>query len=371
LDEAERKAHTRYIEKRIMQGRNALTLEDLEKLTAIADNVLPNQKALDAWLVEQGFKTRERRFVMAVIPKTLDSARDVFACLDANDGRTLWTVETEFGEARAWGSSSTPAVVDGLVYVAGDKTIYCLDANDGKKLWKQDLPGKEISSSPLVVDGLVVIQAGPLHAFDAKSGEMIWKVNELSGTNSSPSLWEHEGKKYILSNGGRIGLVDPAEGALLWAVPGGGSGTVAVDGDVIVLLGGRKEIGLVAHRISPEKADKLWSIEMADRGSTPILFEGHAYVLGNNKLMCVKLADGSIMWETRQTTEITSPILADGKIFAPTTQGKKFIVVRATPEKFELLGETPAAMSHVSSPVIQDGVLYMRLRDGVAAYDLR
>jgi outer membrane protein assembly factor BamB len=48
---------------------------------------------------------------------------------------------------------STPAIADGLVYVADcGRLIYCVDATDGKVVWTQELNG-EVWSSPMVADG--------------------------------------------------------------------------------------------------------------------------------------------------------------------------------------------------------------------------
>jgi hypothetical protein len=63
-----------------------------------------------------------------------------------------------------------------------------------------------------------------------------------------------------------------------------------------------------------------------------------------------------------------SPVLADGKII---TQNRSAIqVIRATPEKFELLGKATLPLSKWASPAIADGRLYLRQQKNVACYDL-
>ena len=51
---------------------------------------------------------------------------------------------------------TTPAIRDGLVFIADTRGLHCLDAETGAEFWKQDLRG-EVWASPLVADGKVFI----------------------------------------------------------------------------------------------------------------------------------------------------------------------------------------------------------------------
>lgn len=51
---------------------------------------------------------------------------------------------------------SSPAVVDGLVYVAAGNTVSCLDATTGAQVWSYMTDG-EVNSSPAVANGVVYI----------------------------------------------------------------------------------------------------------------------------------------------------------------------------------------------------------------------
>jgi hypothetical protein len=46
------------------------------------------------------------------------------------------------------------------------------------------------------------------------------------------------------------------------------------------------------------------------------------------------------------------------------------MVIRATPERCELLGKATLPLSKWASPTIADGRLYLRQRKNVACYDL-
>ena len=65
---------------------------------------------------------------------------------------------------------SSPVVVgDKVVFGSGDGRLYLVSLATGKKLWSYDL-GKELTASPAVADGLVIIgcEDGALYAFGPK-----------------------------------------------------------------------------------------------------------------------------------------------------------------------------------------------------------
>lgn len=116
----------------------------------------------------------------------------------------------------------------------------------------------------MVVDDVVALFAGPLTALDRKTGEVRWTQKKVSAGDNSLAVWPHQGKTYLICNTGRtVACVDPKDGNVLWAAPGGGKSAAAVSGDHMVIFGGR----VIAYKLSLEKAEKLWAVEkFADRG---------------------------------------------------------------------------------------------------------
>ena len=77
---------------------------------------------------------------------------------------------------------STPAVADGLVYVADcGRLLYCVDANDGKIVWTQDLNG-EVWASPMVADGKVFLgtRSGSFVIMAASREKRVFSTTELT-----------------------------------------------------------------------------------------------------------------------------------------------------------------------------------------------
>jgi hypothetical protein len=140
-----------------------------------------------------------------------------------------------------------------------------------------------------------------------------------------------------------------------------------------------------ALTIAPTRASKIkWENVprgLGDRGSSPLLYRGHIYMTGSmygvKSACCIDVKTGQIKWKQEfQKLESTSPILVDGKVIASVQhtdkkKGRITVMYRATPEKYEELGELNERVADFSSPAVADGLLLLRLANGVACYDLR
>jgi outer membrane protein assembly factor BamB len=161
-------------------------------------------------------------------------------------------------------------------------------------------------------------------------------------------------------------------GKILWSVPGGGWSTPAISGDFMALYASNPAVGISAYRLNLEKPQKLWAMPSTDRGASPVVHEGHVYVVGGlNKAraMCIQLESGKVTWDVPlPNTEIASPVVADGKILV--VVGTSLYMIKADPEKYELLGKADLHVVTCTSPALVDGKAYLRLNDSVSCYDL-
>ncbi|MEM1449820.1 MAG: PQQ-binding-like beta-propeller repeat protein, partial [Planctomycetota bacterium] len=168
-----------------------------------------------------------------------DLARHLLA-FDRATGRELWraSVPGVEGEDVYKGfitqhgyASSTPTTDGERVYVLfGKAGLHAYDL-DGELVWKTDLgqmsdPAKwGDATSPIVVEGTVVVDAGVLGhhlvGVDGETGEIRWRIEDDGLTNSwtTPTVVEDEdGPLVLFSVPKRIIAVEPGSGEIVWEV---------------------------------------------------------------------------------------------------------------------------------------------------------
>jgi outer membrane protein assembly factor BamB len=143
---------------------------------------------------------------------------------------------------------NTTIATDGtrLIVMLGSEGLYSFDMN-GTLQWKKDLgvldsgfymaPAAqwEFSSSPLLVDNVVIVQADVqkdsfLAAFDAATGKELWRTARHDvPTFSTPAIHRVGGQTQIILNGWKeIASYDFKTGQQIWTMKGGGDIPVPV-----------------------------------------------------------------------------------------------------------------------------------------------
>jgi len=282
---------------------------------------------------------------------------DVGLCLDATTGKTLWKKVFP-------GRHSTPCVYDGKVYAVGGKDIYCLDAATGAEIWKVPDAGKELCSSPTIVGGVLVVATGTLKGFDPANGKELWACAQAGNGNiTSPGVWNTDKGSRIITSMGKLTCVNPKDGSVVWQSEGANcNSTPAVAGDICIA--GDPVAG---YRLLPDKAEKLFGSGLRDNASH-LIYNDHVFAYTGGALRCLDLT-GKELWAQAVGGEISSPVLADGKIFA--VCGDNFLVmIDATTTKPAKPTKVRVPVLKCTSPAVADGKLFLRLKTAVACYDL-
>lgn len=285
-------------------------------------------------------------------------------CLNRKDGSSVWqkTVAAKLPEEeriRDHGfAANTPAADSDRVYCFFGKTgVFAFDHN-GKQLWQADVGSKThgwgTSASPVLYEDLVFINASvesdSLIALDRKSGKERWRAEGIKEAWNTPVIVKNvTGEpELVIATQGSIQSFEPETGKQLWTcatdigwymVPS----IVAHDG-IVYCLGGRSGVASLAVRTGGKgdvtKSHRLWTSLKGSNVSSPVIHDGHIYWMNDNHEIayCAKAETGDIVYEQRINRAgqvYASPLLADGRIYYLTREGKAFVV--AANPKFEQL----------------------------------
>ncbi len=250
------------------------------------------------------------------------NGQEVIRCLDADSGKDLWKHEYEAEDADGaaarfpvLGPRSSPAVAGGKVVTLGTRgTLTCLDAKTGKVLWQKDdfrsWPRFYVSSSPLIADGLCIVQLGEereggIVAYDLASGEEKWKWTGDGPSYGSPVLtMVGETKVIIAPTAEKLVAVRARDGRLLWEQEYSqgryNAATPIVENETLIFAGPTR--GMTAKKLvsGDEKlsAESVWTNpDNSVMYNTPVLKNGHLYGISNlNSLFCINVKTGETTW---------------------------------------------------------------------------
>jgi outer membrane protein assembly factor BamB len=360
-----------WIQQRFKLGKTAIPLADYELIKPIVDKEFAGIDALRQWVANQTWSdpaTAEK--VLAAVPNTKVVGNDVVLCLDLKDGKELWRFE-QAGHAAGRTASVTPVVSEGRIYTVLSTKAYCLDAATGQEIWATPVATKKgIAFSPLVADGVVILDAGTLCALDAKTGASVWKCPEFRTGNGSPVPW----KDLILCNAesGELMGIETATGKVRWKQPGGGASTPVISGDLCLAIGKTEGHNLSAFRLSVEGAKTMWSKGFVARryDSSPVIHNGMAYHLGSNRHWCVDLQTGETKWEETKNSDLSSPLVVGDRLLVLENNGGFLAMIAADPTQYRVLGRAKVGALGCATPALDGHLAVMRTKDRMVCYDL-
>ena len=86
--------------------------------------------------------------------------------------------------------------------------------------------------------------------------------------------------------------------------------------------------------------------------------------------LCFDATNGSQRWNATAPGSISSPLLADGKLFVMINNGNNVQVLRADGTERTEIGKANVKAAWVPSPTIADGNLLLRLEDRIRCFSL-
>ncbi len=336
--------------------------------------------------------------------------------LNADTGRLLW--EHKFNvylsdvppHRVGWASPAVDATT-GNVYALGVGGVLLSLSPDGKLLWQRSL-GEDFglvtthggrTVSPVIEGDLAIVsgitsgwgnQARGAHrfmAFDKKSGATVW-VNSpgdrpFDTTYAPPIAAVISGVRLLIAGGsdGAMHAFKPLTGEPVWKFPmskrGLNTGAVLKGTTVFVSHSEENfdtsEMGLLAAldgtatgSIAPKQVK--WAIKNFQGGySSPVIDGERLYQVDNGSVLyAFDTGSGKQVWRMNLgTIQKSSPVLADGKLYVGTENGK-FYILKPGPAKAEILDEDlmgteaqPEAI--IGSPAISRGRIYLPTMDAL------
>ena len=314
---------------------------------------------------------------------------DTIYCLDANTGAGIWkhSYPCVADGAGHPGPASTPTVDGEFVYtLSREGHLFCLDANSGKPIWSRHIvndfgakyPEWGYATSPLVLDNMLIMDAGAALAVDKSNGNLIWKTKDYGeswgiknqgGGYSTPYAFNLDGKQLLaVFNSSGLVILDPSSGRELVLHPWKTSynvnaATPIVSGNEIFISSGYN-VGCALLKISGNSLDIIWQNKsMRNHFNSCVLWEGHLYGVDENRLRCLEWKTGEVKW-TQRALGKGSLMLADGKLIIMGDKGD-LAIAEASPDAYNELARAKVLSGLCwTVPVLSGGKIYCRNHEG-------
>src|SRR5688572_33115085 len=309
--------------------------------------------------------------------------------LDADTGKTVWEYKLSLFQSDvpahriAWASPAADPETGNIYALSGGAQVIALSP-DGKLLWERSF-GEEFAAftthggrtmSPIVDGNLVIVsaavsnwgaQAARSHriiALNKRTGEIVYVSNPggrpYDTAYAAPYIATINGTRLLivgLGDGG-IHAIKPQTGEKVWSFVAAkraiNTGVVVSGSTVIVSHGDENltgnQMGMIAaidgSQTGDIKATKWVHFGEQFGFSSPIVDGSRVYQIENgSRLKAYDLETGKELWtQPLGTAQKAPPVMADGKIFVGTENGR-FFIVRPHADRAEILSDVELPIS--------------------------
>ena len=286
-----------------------------------------------------------------------------------SDGKVVWERKytapyTPVGPAKphGLGPKSSPILAAGRLFTLGiSGVLSAFDAESGQELWRKDFkefsqswPTFGVAMSPAIVHGKLIAHVGTdkdgaLIAFRPEDGTEAWRWDGEGPSYVSPMLLNVAGREMLVSQSAEKTIaVDPETGELIWELPFTTPYTQNIMTpmpfeDLILFSGTRAKTVAVkvtnqGGKFAPEE---VWTTTDATMYmSSPILHEGVIYGFTEKQSGNVFAMDprtGDIRWRGPGRLGHNATLMAVGTYLLTLTSDAELIVTRLGADSYEPL----------------------------------
>jgi outer membrane protein assembly factor BamB len=300
------------------------------------------------------------------------------------------------------GPRATPTLSGDRVYTFGSTGVLnALDAETGSRLWSRNpptdldttIPTWGYSSSPLIVDDLVVVAVGgTLAAYAVADGQPRWVGPAGGDSYSSPQLASIEGvSQVVLPTSTGTMSVAVATGKALWTQPWNTRLPVmpivqpaVLDGSTVLI--GDNSSGLRRLAVSrsssakaaEDKRDTAWTVDerwvsnrLKPYFNDFVVHRGYAYGFDGAILAAVDLANGERKWKGGRYGQGQLVLLPDQDVLLVLSEDGDLALVKAVPEGLTEMARVSALSGKTwNHPVLVGDILLVRNGEEMAAFRL-
>jgi outer membrane protein assembly factor BamB len=323
---------------------------------------------------------------------------DMVFCLDPEDGTLIWytSYETEAKSNHGSGPRATPYIDGASVYTFGRSgDLVAWQLLDGEKLWHvnvEDLGGEEPvwghSSSPLIVDSLLLIQGGGscrTLAFNKHTGALVWKSGEgLAGYAALQPAKLDQMDVVLAFHGTGLAALNLKSGYEYWNVGWKTSydvnaTTPLVSGNKIFITSGYGTGGMMLSADTLAAVSEWVTEEFSSIHSDPYEIDGYIYGYSGDShqnrgaFKCLDQKTGDVQWSTDEMGWGTCTWV-DGYLLCCDIKGNIYLM-KPVPEKFILVTKLEKALGNIPGPVwtvpvVANGRLFLRYKQKLVCYNL-
>ena len=334
-----------------------------------------------------------------VADKDEAAEHDVWRCLDADTGDTIWTLRyPAAGDVDFTNSPrAAPVLCDGRAYLLGVfGHLRCVELETGRVMWKKhladDLDGRRpawgYSATPLLLGEKLIVNPGAedgcLVALNRFTGTEIWRSPGAQTAYASPVLAETGGGRQIVTlDAVSLGGWDADTGERLWKIVPQFEGDFNVPTPLVWeghVLAATENNGARLYRFQQDGRPQAEPIarfgDLAPDTTTPVIMDGLVLGCSTGKLFCLEARRNlNLMWEIQDDAfyDHDSLIAGNGRLLVLGVEGD-LLLIDVSREAGEIISRLKAMegdrVETWSHPALVGNRLYVRGRRSIVCLQL-